>query len=184
MAVDFKDFAPHKDDTVTVTRKLTVAERKAKQLKTFTSYVVNELFRLHDNWGLDRVDITRFKTIHQFTFTANLVSVVDTSLQSGFAAQGQLINSEALKNVLIQRFDICDIARLLKLAYKRVNDKLALKGNKPQAKVIKKSELEEFVVELNKLKAKYPDIAIYGDCNGDAYAEDMSTFKTSRIYLS
>lgn len=180
MNTDFKRFAPNKDTTVTVTRKLTAAERKASQLKAFTNYVVNELLFL----PLDRVVIRRHGFSYEFKFDNDRVSVnnlsnhYDVILRNG--------TSKDLKKVLLDRFDICDIARLLKRAYKQVSDKRALKGNKPQPnvvkqKVIKKTELEMFVEEFKQLKAKYPNIGVYGDYDSQPYALDLSTTKI--IYL-
>lgn len=190
MTVDLKRFAPGKDATITVTRKLTALERKTKQLHDLTSYVVNELFYLHNYKQLDRVMIKRHGVVYEFAFVSSQVNIVNMS----WLCDGIVIwngNSEDLKNALIKRFDICDIARLLKRAYKQVNDKFALRGNKPQPKVVKQkvvksSELELFAKEFKKLSAKYPNITVYCDRDGIpmAYMHDtFDSFRTVSIRL-
>lgn len=189
MNADFKQFAPHKDTIVTVTRKLTAAERKDKQLKAFTDYVVNELFYLHNYKQLAGVVIRRHNCLYEFKFVGNRVSVNNSTIHYNAVLQNG--TSEALKKVLLDRFDICDIARLLKRAYKQVNDKRALKGNKPQPKivkqkVIKKTELEMFAEEFKKLQAKYPDVSVSSARNGSlmAYGPDpLNMYKTACIPL-
>jgi hypothetical protein len=188
---NFKSFAPAKDKTVTVTRKMTLAERKAEQRTNYADYVACSLVNY---LPLAPITIVAFGWKYIFSFDSSVNSswlytvkrdgghgVVSTILHQGNAAK--------LAAVLKEYFNLCEMARLLKLAGKQVADAWALKNNKPQPvkqKVLKKDRLQAFAEEYNQLLAKYPEIRVYGDRNGNPVAHithphDM--YRTSSILL-
>lgn len=191
---NFKSFAPAKDKTITLTRKMTLAERKAEQRTNYADYVARSLVNY---LPLAPITIVAFGWKYIFSFDSSVNStwlftvkrdggcgVVSTILHQGNAAK--------LAAVLEEHFNLCDMARLLKLAGKQVADSWSFKNNKPQPKqpvkqkVLKKDQLQAFAEEYNQLLAKYPEIRVYGDRNGNPVAHithphDM--YRTSSILL-
>jgi len=203
MTADFKSFAPSKDKTVTVTRKLTLAERKAEQAKSYSEYVTQQLVWILNDVSLKPITIVDHGYKYIFSFAGagseTRVTLKCESKCGGYNARTMLADGDRKRftALLAEDFNLCDMARLLKLANKQIADARSLKGNKPQPKqpvkqlpvkqkVVKKTELEMFAEEFKKLQAKYPDVTVGSNRNGYlmAYAPDtLNMFRTVSIML-
>lgn len=186
MTADFKSFAPSKDKTVTVTRKLTLAERKAEQAKSYSGHVANSLAAILDYNKLKPIHVRNHGTVYTFSFKGAGRAIQVTVEVHSWLSHRQMLESgttHQLQKLLFDCFNLCFMARLLKLANKQIADTRSLKGNKPQRKlpvkqkVVKKTELEMFAEEFKKLQAKYPDVTVASNSNGYlmAYAPDTLT---------
>jgi len=178
---NFNSFAPSKDKIVTVTRKLSLAERKAEQRTNYATYVANSLVKY-----LPLAPITIVKWGHKYTFSfdssATSLWLFSVKREGGFDYLKLILdkgNATKFATVLEENFNLCEMARLLKLAGKQVADSWSLKNNKPQSeqpvkqKALKKDRLQAFAEEYNQLLAKYPEIRVHGDGNYKAVARDM-----------
>lgn len=203
MTADFKSFAPSKDKTVTVTRKLTLAERKAEQAKSYSEYVTQQLGWILNVVSLKPISVRHNGCDYSFSFKGAGQTVLVTVEVHGswWRSEHKMLESgtvHQLQKLLFDCFNLCFMARLLKLANKQFADTRSLKGNKPQPKqpvkqlpvkrkVVKKSELELFAEEFKKLQAKYPDVTVASslrDCSLMAYAPDpLNMFRTASIML-
>jgi hypothetical protein len=169
--LDFKYFQPVKDATITVTRPLTRAERRAEQILNYSDYVARTLFNLHKSIELSCLKIKLNGSTFEVTFNGDYVNIY-ISLRWEFFPRQLVRNGSVrdLSDALVENSNLCSTARLLKLAYKQINDANALKGNKPQQpikpKQPTKNQLEQFKKEFDKLKTKFPEVNVYGDMNG------------------
>lgn len=190
---NFKSFAPSKDKTVTLTRKMTFAERKAEQRTTYADYVACSLVNY---LPLAPITITHFgyKYIFSFDSSVNSTWLFTVKRDGGYGIVSSILhqgNTAKFAAVLEEYFNLCEMARLLKLAGKQVADNWSLKNNKPQPKppvkqkVLKKDRLQAFAEEYNQLLAKYPEIRVYGDRNGNpvATADPQGTYRAERMAI-
>lgn len=203
---NFNTFGPKKGETVTTTRPMTLRERKEAQKKAYSAYVACTIDDLVEP---ELLKGRKFKDIvittsdagwlaNQYTikFEYNGLEPRYTILNFGCvfdSNKGTILHQGdvcSFQEALNDQFDLCQMARILKLVDKQIKDYRALRGNKPQPKkakavrtgrvkqddkkVTKFSYLEKFEKDYKKLMAKYPDVRVCGDRKGNpmAYAAD------------
>lgn len=210
---NFNTFGPRKGETVTTTRPMTLRERKEAQKKAYSDYVactINDLVEPELLKGRKFKDIVikvglEFDgLVDQYAYT---IKFEYNDLEARYTITGAEVDGfdifnkytilvsgdvSSFQEALNDRFDLCQMARILKLVNKQIKDYRALQGNKPQPKkakavktgrvkqneekVTKFSYLEKFEKDYKKLMAKYPDVRVYGNRDGDPMAYTTDPF--------
>lgn len=128
MSFAYHRFFPPK--TATITRVMTIQERRAAARKGYAEYASCLLQTLHRNYNLTPLYVSQFNTILDFSFYEKHVNLRVTSRSWSWCVYLPYVDDhrDTLSDYL-SKLQPTTVARLLKLAHKSLQDRTARAGD-------------------------------------------------------